>query len=177
MADHLQQFASSQVLSNHESGGLDQPHSVKSASDVRINVADRNGPLYADFSSMTIANEVEVKVPSGSGKQMDGQVPWKVIDFERTAMPLYISRAGRGYHFHVPERPGYQTGVLQQPYTDCAVYAFMNKVDASVAEADSKVHLGVRATKFMDSRHDDGSANRRRQVDPQGAVNPTRATG
>jgi hypothetical protein len=96
MADHLQQFATSQVLSYHESGDLDQPHSVKAASNVRINVADRNGSWYADFSSMAIANEVEVKVSSGSGKQVNGKVPWKIVDFERTAMPLYVPRASRG---------------------------------------------------------------------------------
>jgi len=165
MADHLEQFATSQVLSNHESGDLDQPHSVKAASDVRINVADRNGSGYADFSSMAIANEVEVEVPSGSGKQMNGKVPWKIVDFERAAMPLYVPRASQGYHFHVSERSGYQAGVLQQPCTDCAVYAFLHKVDTPVAEADSKVHLGINATKFMDPRHNDGSANSRRQVD------------
>ncbi len=90
-----------------------------------------------------IANEVEVKVSSGSGKQVNGKVPWKIVDFERTAMPLYVPRASRGcQHFHVSELFGYQTGVLQQPYTDCAVYAFLNEVDTSVAEADSKVHWG-----------------------------------
>jgi len=126
---------------------------------------------------MAIANEVEIKIPSGSGKQMNGKVPWEIVDFERAAMPLYVPRASRGYHFHVSVLSGYQTRVLQQPYTDCAVYAFMNKVDTSVAESDSKIHLRIHATKFMDTRHDDGSANSRRQVDSQGAVNPARATG